>query len=93
MMDAHARYLTPAEAATELRVSTDTVLRLIASGDLPALRVSSRIIRIPVPAFAAFQARRQPARRAVVRRKRRTEVEFGAGESTNDPATHDLQRA
>ena len=90
-MDTRARYVTPAEAATELRVSTDTVLRLIASGDLPALRVSSRIIRIPVSAFAAFQAGREPARRAVVRRKRGTEVEFGAGESTNDPSTDDLR--
>jgi excisionase family DNA binding protein len=93
MMDTQARYLTPAEAATELRVSTDTVLRLIASGALPALRISSRIIRIPVPAFTAFQAGREPAHRVVVRRKRGTEVELGVGESTNDPSTHDLQRA
>ncbi len=92
-MDAQARYLTPSEAATELRVSTDTVLRLIASGDLPALRVSSRIIRIPVPAFAAFQAGGQPARRAVARRTRRTEVELGAGEPIDDPSTRGLQPA
>ncbi len=85
-MDARARYLTPSEAATELRVSTDTVLRLIASGNLPALRVSARIIRIPVPAFVAFQAGRQPARRAVIRRKRATEVALGAGERTSDLA-------
>jgi excisionase family DNA binding protein len=79
------RYLTPAEAATELHVSTDTVLRLIASGDLPALRVSTRIIRIPVPAFIAFQAGRRPARRTVVRRKGQTEVQLGAGEHVSDP--------
>ncbi len=83
-MDIQARYLTPTEAATELRVSTDTVLRLIASGDLPALRVSPRIIRIPVPAFAAFQAGRKPARRAVVRHRRRSEITLGAGESKPD---------
>lgn len=76
------RYLTPSEAAAELRVSTDTVLRLIASGDLPALRVSPRIIRIPVPAFAVFQAGRRPTRRAVVRHKRLTEATFGVGERT-----------
>jgi len=76
-MDAQPRYLTPAEAATELRVSTDTVLRLIASGELAALRVSSRIIRIPAPAFDAFQAGRHLSRRAVVRHRRRTEVTFG----------------
>jgi excisionase family DNA binding protein len=93
MMDPRARYLTPAEAATELRVSTDTVLRLIAAGDLAALRISSRIIRIPVAAFAAFQAGRQPTRRVVVRRKRRTEVTFGAGESVDIVQTHGLQPA
>ncbi len=83
-MDAPPRYLTPAEAATQLRVSTDTVLRLIASGELPALRVSSRIIRIPAPAFAVFQAGRQPTRRAVVRRTRRTEVTLGRDEQAPD---------
>lgn len=83
-MDAQARYLTPSEAATELRISTDTVLRLISSGELPALRVSPRIIRIPVPAFVAFQAGRWPTRRAVVRSKRPTESPLGAGEHTPD---------
>jgi excisionase family DNA binding protein len=84
-MNAQTRYLTPAEAATELRVSTDTVLRLIAAGDLPALRVSPRIIRIPAPAFAAFQAGRRPERRAVVRRKHPTEMALGPGERIADP--------
>ena len=83
-MSARARYLTPSEAATELRVSTDTVLRLISAGELPGLRVSPRIIRIPVPAFVAFQAGRRSTRRAVVRRKRPTEVPLGAGERTPD---------
>lgn len=83
-MDTRVRYLTPGEAAAELRVSTDTVLRLISSGDLPALRVSPRIIRIPLPAFIGFQAGHRSARRAVVHRKRATEVAFGAGEPTPD---------
>ena len=83
-MDIQARYLTPVEAATALRVSTDTVLRLIASGDLPALRVSARIIRIPMPAFVAFQARRGPVRRTVVRRERQTEIVLGALEHKPD---------
>jgi excisionase family DNA binding protein len=74
------RYLTTAEVARELRVSNDTVLRLIASGELPALRVSARIVRIPAPAFATFQAQRVPARRAVARGQRATEVAFGVGE-------------
>lgn len=83
-MNARERYLTPSEAAIELRVSTDTILRLISSGELPALRVSPRIIRIPVPAFVAFQAGHPPERRAVVRRKRPTEAQLGAGEHTTD---------
>lgn len=84
-MNPQARYMTPGEAAIELRVSTDTVLRLIASGALPALRVSPRVIRIPVPAFVAFQVGREPARRAVVRRMRSTENGFGARERMRDP--------
>ncbi len=74
------RYMTPTEVAEALRVSNDTVLRLIASGELPALRVSPRILRIPTPAFAVFQSGRVPARRTVVHRRRTTEVSFGAGE-------------
>jgi excisionase family DNA binding protein len=49
------RFVTPAEAASVLRVSTDTVLRLISAGTLPAIRVSPRLIRIPAPAFEAYQ--------------------------------------
>jgi excisionase family DNA binding protein len=79
------RFITPAEAATTLRVSTDTVLRLIAAGDLPAIRVSPRLIRIPTPAFEAYQAGRMPKRRTVVRRTRKTEVMLGAQERTSDP--------
>lgn len=79
------RYLTPAEAAAELRVSTDTVLRLIASGELAALRVSPRVVRIPEPAFAVFLSGQTPTRRAVVRRRRSTEVIFGQGERLGEP--------
>ena len=80
-----ARHLTPAEAAAELRVSTDTVLRLIASGDLAALRVSPRVVRIPAPAFAVFLSGRTPTRRTVVRRRRPTDVTFGQGERLAEP--------
>ncbi|MEP7378018.1 MAG: helix-turn-helix domain-containing protein [Chloroflexota bacterium] len=56
MTATNKRYLTTTEVAAELRVSTDTVLRLIQSGTLPALRVSERLYRIPAPAFARFIA-------------------------------------
>lgn len=78
------RFITPAEAAAELRVSTDTVLRLIASGALPAIRVSPRIIRIPKPAFEFFRSGRTPTRRKVVTRQVDYEPSFGAGEHIPD---------
>ena len=37
--NAKARYLTVAEVAGTLRVSTMTVYRIISAGDLPAVRV------------------------------------------------------
>lgn len=79
-----ARFLTPAEAAEELRVSPDTILRLISSGELAALRVSPRIIRIPVPAFEAFRAGRKPVLRRVVRRRVATEPEIGEAVPASD---------
>lgn len=80
------RFLTPSEVAAELRVSSDTVLRLIAAGELPALRVSARIYRIPRPAFEAFRAGRVAARRAVIRRRVDREPDFGAKERASAPA-------
>ena len=74
------RFLTPAEAAADLRVSTDTVLRLISAGTLPAIRVSPRVIRIPVPAFSTFQEGRKPQRRRVVTQSPPSEPSLGAGE-------------
>ena len=38
-MPEKARFLTPAEVADMLRVSTMTVYRLIKAGDMPALKV------------------------------------------------------
>ena len=38
-MPEKARFLTPAEVADMLRVSTMTVYRLIKAGDIPALKV------------------------------------------------------
>lgn len=77
------RYLTPSEVASELRVSTDTVLRLIDRGELPAIRVSERIYRIPVPALERFKLG-PVARRPVVRRDVDELPDFGAGEELPD---------
>jgi excisionase family DNA binding protein len=80
------RYLTTAEVAQELRVSTDTVLRLIDRGELPALRVSDRLYRIPVPAFARFK-RGPVARRPVVHREATDMHDYGAGEDVGEEAS------
>ncbi|MDA8202944.1 MAG: helix-turn-helix domain-containing protein [Chloroflexi bacterium] len=50
------QFLSPAEVADELSVSSSTVLRLIHSGDLPAIAVSDRIYRIPRASFEMFKA-------------------------------------
>jgi excisionase family DNA binding protein len=50
------RFYTPQEAAELLGVSSTTVMSRIHEGALPAVRVSDRIYRIPIPAFERFVA-------------------------------------
>jgi excisionase family DNA binding protein len=73
-------YYTPREVAEILRISDDAVLDLIHRGDLPALRVSPRIIRIPVAGFNAWQEGRKPRRRRVVIREASKRTAIGEGE-------------
>ena len=82
------RWYSIKEAAEVLDVSHDTVSRLIQRGDLPAVRVSERIVRIPVPALDFYASGRKASPRRVVRRRVAEGVTFGAEE----PAT-DLQMA
>ena len=49
-------FLTPADVATELDISSATVIRLIHKGELPAIRVSERIYRIPAASFEMYKA-------------------------------------
>lgn len=58
-------YYTPKEVAEILRISDDAVLDLIGRNEIPALRVSARIIRIPVAGFDAWRDGRRPLRRRV----------------------------
>jgi excisionase family DNA binding protein len=74
------RLLTPKEVADRLRVSHDTVSRMIKRGELPAIRLSQRIVRIPVPAVERLESGATAARRSVVRRRVAKGVEFGAAE-------------
>jgi excisionase family DNA binding protein len=58
-------YYTPKEVAEMLRISDDAVLDLVHRGEIPALRVSARIIRIPTAGFEAWREGRKPVRRRV----------------------------
>jgi excisionase family DNA binding protein len=49
-------FLSPADVAEELGVSSSTVLRMIHSGQLPAILVSERIYRIPGASFERYKA-------------------------------------
>lgn len=59
------QFLTPADIATELNISTSTVLRKIHAREIPAIAVSDRIYRIPAAGFELYKAGRlrsaQPA--------------------------------
>jgi excisionase family DNA binding protein len=49
-------FLTPADVAIELNISSTTVIRMIHKGELPAIHVSERIYRIPAASFEMFKA-------------------------------------
>jgi excisionase family DNA binding protein len=74
------RWYTIKEVAERLRVSHDTVARMIAREELPAIRVSDRLVRIPAPALHRFEAGVRVAPRGVVRRRVRVGIELGADE-------------
>lgn len=80
------RYYTIKEAAERLRVSHDTISRLINSGDLPAIRVSQRLYRIPTPAMERYESGVPLAQRRVVRRRVAQGIVFGARERDLEPA-------
>ncbi len=49
------QFLSPAEIAQELSVSSTAVLRMIHTGKIPAIRVSDRIYRIPRASFEMYK--------------------------------------
>jgi excisionase family DNA binding protein len=75
------RYFTIKEAAGRLRVSHDTVSRLIERGDLPAIRVSERLYRIPAPALERYESGTSATVRRVVRVQVGEGITFGVGET------------
>jgi excisionase family DNA binding protein len=78
------RYYTIKEAAERLRVSHDTISRLIGNGELPAIRVSQRLYRIPTPALERYESGLPVVQRRVVRRRVAQGIVFGADERGRD---------
>ena len=79
------RWYTIKEVADRLRVSHDTVARMIARDELPAIRVSDRIVRIPAPALQRFETGTRVERRGVVRRRVHQGINFDVGEEIPSP--------
>ena len=78
-------YYTPREVADALAISDDAVLDLINRGDLPAIRVSPRIIRVPIAAFDLWRSGFRPVRRTVTIRKTKRTLAIGEGEVLPGP--------
>jgi excisionase family DNA binding protein len=73
-------YHTPREVADILAISDDAVLDLINRGEMPGLRISARITRIPIAAFDRWREGYRPRRRRVLIAPARRRVEVGADE-------------
>jgi len=84
-------YYTPREVAEALAVSDDAVLDLIDRGELPALRVSPRIIRIPIVAFDLWREGYRPKRRRVVIRPSTRRLSIGTDENLTE-RVHAIRR-
>jgi excisionase family DNA binding protein len=74
------RWYSIKEAAEQLAICHDTVARLVARDELPAIRVSEQIARIPTPALESYASGRRVTPRHVTRRRASTGVPFGAHE-------------
>ncbi len=73
-------YYTPREVAEILSISDDKVRELVNAGDLPGIRVSPRITRIPIAAFDLWRAGFVPRQRQVVIKPAARRVVVGDGE-------------
>ena len=78
-------YYTPHEVAELLVCSSDTVLRRIHRGEIPALRVSDRVIRIPIAAFEGWRSGARPERRAIGIRRAPRRIAIGSDEAVPEP--------
>jgi excisionase family DNA binding protein len=78
-------FISPADVAEELDVSSATVLRLIHAGALPAIRVSERIYRIPIASFEMYKAGTLRGQSAIRLRRVAAQPRLGEGEDLPEP--------
>jgi len=79
-------YYTPKEVAAILGISDDAVLELVNRRELPALRISPRLTRIPIAAFERWCEGYRPGRRRVIVEPARRTVVVGQDERIPQPA-------
>ena len=85
-------YYTPREVADILGISDDKVVQMVSSGDMPGLRVSPRITRIPIAAFDLWREGFVPRARQVVVGPARRRVVVGEGEDLPDDSAGFMAR-
>jgi len=85
-------FLTPADIAEELDISSTTVMRKIHAGEIPAIVVSERIYRIPAATFELYKAGRLRVAEAAPLGGRKPRPRVGAGEPIPKPAAAPLAR-
>lgn len=81
-------YYSPREVAAILDISDDAVLDLVNRGDMPGLRISPRITRIPIAAFDLWREGYRPRRRRMSIGVARRRIDVGAGE--REPRAREL---
>lgn len=75
------QFISPADVAAELAISSATVIRMIHKGELPAIRVSQRIFRIPVASFEMYKRGTLRTASPAPLRSVRRQPQLGQGEA------------
>lgn len=85
-------FLTPADIAQELDISTTTVMRKIHAGEIPSIAVSARIYRVPAASFELYKAGRLRSAEAAPMGGRQPRPRIGEGEPVPDAGRVPLAR-
>lgn len=85
-------FLTPADIAQELDISTTTVMRKIHAGEIPSIAVSARIYRVPAASYELYKAGRLRSAEAAPMGGRQPRPRIGEGEPVPDASRVTLAR-